>query len=145
LALFSFNFGTNCAPTIHLQTVESSNAALRKRVEVVLDMAVATVSSLSESFFSVSLQASDEQGAKSKQLEDLHGMDQKAKHGSSEDDGADKMNDKMTDGPLSPSPQPPVADVVSGGSTAGVAGSADGSMVVNEGNENGEAMLEVHN
>lgn len=33
-----------------LQTVTSSNDALKKRVEAVLDMAVTTVSSLSESF-----------------------------------------------------------------------------------------------
>jgi len=42
--------------------VSSSNDALKKRVEAVLDMAVTTVSSLSEAFSSGALVASDNAG-----------------------------------------------------------------------------------
>jgi len=42
--------------------VSSSNDALKKRVEAVLDMAVTTVSSLSEAFSSGALVASDNTG-----------------------------------------------------------------------------------
>lgn len=52
ISLVSKTLTYRCRDIDFFQTVNSSNEALRKRVEAVLDMAVTTVSSLAESFTS---------------------------------------------------------------------------------------------
>ena len=56
---------------LYLQDVSSSNEGLRKRIESVVDMALTTVSSLSESFKSVASTLNTEEPKGGKAVEDV--------------------------------------------------------------------------
>ncbi|THH19970.1 hypothetical protein EW146_g1294 [Bondarzewia mesenterica] len=105
-------------------TVESNSDSLRRRVEIVLDMAASTVSSLHESYVSGNTLVSE---------------------------GTDKAKGKSQEGPIENSSEEPGSGSVdspkddgTADGTSASAGAQKGAKDGSEGSEAGDAMLEVH-